>query len=610
MEMAEKPVASTAPQKPRSKGGWRLAAIALAVAGLFVVSLGTVTWWAIQIQKSAGESARAEQVRTLGTALSSTTEVMMADGELSAVRRIVAATACDNNLQRCRIVLPDGRAIADSTPSQITVLEFPEVWPAGTCVKKPQIDGQKFLFPMMITGHGPAQLEITTGYSPVASEHWMLQAGIGTIAVGALLALVLLNRYVRSTTRGILAVRQALLARESGQTSPEILAVNPQWGPEARAWNSLLADDHRQHREVALGTMKERLETHLCRSDHLAAACDALSQGLVLLGDDLRAEYVNGAAAVLLQCKREDMCGMALSSFIADPKVIEAAKMAADGKMVRRTIVEVQRSGESGGLLRFIVRPVRRGDMGVAMIIIEDITQQRVAEESRNAFVAQATHELRTPLTNIRLYTEMALDEGKDNAEIRSNALNIINQETFRLDRMVNDILSIAEIEAGTFSLRRDDVRLEELFPELERDYAVQANDKKLSLVWNLPPKLPVIKADRGKLSLALHNLLGNALKYTPEGGRVVVTVTADRGRLTFDVADTGIGISEEDCQKIFEKFYRAKDPRVGQIKGTGLGLAIAREVVRLHGGDITVHSIMDQGTTFTMSVPITEETA
>jgi|WetSurMetagenome_2_1015567.scaffolds.fasta_scaffold10088_4 signal transduction histidine kinase len=607
--MAEMPAATSAPRKPWSKEGWRLAAIALAVAGLFLVSLGAVTWWAIQVQNAADKTARTEATRGLGTALSSTAEVMMADGELSVVRRIMADTARDNGLERCRILLPDGRAIADSNPSQINAREFPDVWPAGDCVKEPQVDGHKFLFPMMIADHGPAQLEITTASGQPAPARWLLQAGIGTVAVAALLLLVLLNRYVRSTTRGILAVRQALLAREAGQTSPEALAVNPQWGPEARAWNNFLSTDHRQQRQAALGTMRERLQLHTCSSDHLAAACDVLSQGLVLVGEGLKAEYVNGAAAVLLQTKRDDMCGTTVSDFITDAKVLEAVQAAALGKMVRRTIVEVQRADESGGgLLRFVVRPVRRGDMGVAMVIIEDITQQRVAEESRNAFVAQATHELRTPLTNIRLYTEMALDEGKDNAEIRSNALNIINQETFRLDRMVNDILSIAEIEAGTFSLRLDDVRLDEFLPELERDYVAQVREKNLTMTWNLPPKLPVIKADRGKLSLAMHNLLGNALKYTPEGGRVTVTVTADNGRLGVEVADTGIGIGEEDCQRIFEKFYRAKDPRVGQIKGTGLGLAIAREVTRLHGGDITVHSVIDQGSTFMLTLPITEE--
>jgi two-component system phosphate regulon sensor histidine kinase PhoR len=252
----------------------------------------------------------------------------------------------------------------------------------------------------------------------------------------------------------------------------------------------------------------------------------------------------------------------------------------------------------------------RRGDAGAAMIVIEDITQQRVADQSRHAFVAQATHELRTPLTNIRLYAEMALDEGKQDTAVVSNCLNVINQETFRLDRIVGDILAIAEIEAGTMSLQQDDVRLEELFLELRTDYAAQADEAKIKLLFNLPPKLPIIKGDREKIRLAIHNLLGNALKYTPAGGQVTVGAAIDRGRLVVDVTDTGIGMSEEDSQRVFEKFYRAKDPRVGQIKGSGLGLAIAREVIRLHGGDITVHSIPDKGSTFTLSLPIAEETA
>ena len=590
-------------------GGWRLAAIALAVAGVLVASLGAATWWAIKVQSSTAEAARTDEVRALGNALALTAEVMMADGELSAVRRIVAAAARDNGLEHCRIVLPDGRVIADSSPAQITVRDLPAVWPEGVCIKEYQVEGLKQIFPMLIAERGPAQLEITA--APPAPAHWTLQAGLGTVAVAALLLLVLLHRYVRSSHARHLGRQAGAAARDGGQVSPEVLEVNPKWGPEARAWNNLLNDDHQQQRQATMGTLKERLQSNHCQNDHLAAACDALSQGLILVGESLRAEYVNGAAAVLLQGKREEMVGAAIGTFIQDTRVLEAAQTAAVGKIVRRTIVEVKGPSEAGGgLLRFIVRPVRRGDMGVAMIIIEDITQQRVAEESRNAFVAQATHELRTPLTNIRLYAETALDEGKDNAEVRANALNVINQEAFRLDRIVNDILSIAEIEAGTLSLRRDDVRLDEIFPQLQNDYAAQAKEKRLTMVWNLPPKLPVIKADQGKFVLALHNLLGNALKYTPDGGQVVVTVTADRGRLAVDVADTGIGIGDEDCQRIFEKFYRAKDPRVGQIKGSGLGLAIAREVIRLHGGDITVHSIPDKGSTFTLSLPIAEETA
>jgi two-component system sensor histidine kinase VicK len=113
------------------------------------------------------------------------------------------------------------------------------------------------------------------------------------------------------------------------------------------------------------------------------------------------------------------------------------------------------------------------------------------------------------------------------------------------------------------------------------------------------------VKGDRDKILLALHNLVGNALKYTPHGGKVAVNVNTTGKNLIVEVQDSGIGISPEDAEKIFERFYRARDPRVGKITGTGLGLTIAREVVRLHGGDITVDSQINQGSTFTMTIPV-----
>jgi signal transduction histidine kinase len=175
---------------------------------------------------------------------------------------------------------------------------------------------------------------------------------------------------------------------------------------------------------------------------------------------------------------------------------------------------------------------------------------------------------------------------------------------------MIVDILSVAEIEAGAMKLKKDDVRLEELFHELQADYAAQAEDKGIELTFNLPPKLPVIQADRNKVSLGLHNLLGNAMKYTPSGGKVSVNVALEPTRLVVDVVDTGIGISSEDRQRIFEKFYRAQDRRVTEITGSGLGLAIAREVVRMHGGDISVESELNKGSTFTLVLPLAKEAA
>ncbi|MBM4018479.1 MAG: hypothetical protein FJ288_09170 [Planctomycetes bacterium] len=591
----------------------RFAAVGLIVVGVFLVSMWGAALWAVRAQRDSLGEAQAAQLRVTGAVLAQSAEVMLAAGEVSSLRRILSETAQEAGLSRCRIVLPGGQVIADSSPANITMAELPAKWPSGAPASAPQGPRSPLVFHLVVPQRGSATLEMAGPAESSAAAYWLTQAGIGAICVVALLVLMVLYRRVRTGLRGICAVREALLARDGGQTSLAALEVNPEWGPEARAWNDMLNCEDARQKHAAMEKTRETLHARAGACDRLAVACDALSQGLILVEKNLHATYANSAAALLLQAKREDIIqAAAISSFLKDERLVTAVRAAAsNGHTQRRTIVEVQRNGSAGaGVLRFIVRPVRRDDSGVAMIVIEDVTQQRAAEAARHAFVAQATHELRTPLTNIRLYTEMALDEGQKDAAVLKNCLNVINQETFRLDRTVGDVLSIAEIEAGTMSVRRDDVRLEEVFPELQADYAAQAAEKQIQLQFHLPPKLPVIKGDREKVRLALHNLLGNALKYTPSGGQVNLTVKVEPGRLVVDVADTGIGMNDEDREHIFEKFYRAKDPRVGKITGSGLGLAIAREVVRLHGGDITVESELNRGSTFTLVLPIAEEAA
>ena len=172
------------------------------------------------------------------------------------------------------------------------------------------------------------------------------------------------------------------------------------------------------------------------------------------------------------------------------------------------------------------------------------------------------------------------------------------------------EILSASQIEAGSFELKRDDVHMDELLQKLKADHEAQAREKRVAYEFHLPPKLPILQADRDKIALALHNLVGNALKYTRDGGRVTVSAQVDKGRLTVSVADTGIGIGSEEIEKVFEKFYRSKNPLAANVKGSGLGLPIAREVARLHGGDVIAESELGKGSTFTLILPVAEESA
>jgi PAS domain S-box-containing protein len=444
-----------------------------------------------------------------------------------------------------------------------------------------------------------------------ASLEWGAEAGVAGIGAAALLALLAIYRRMRSRLGALGAIREALVMASHPSASAPALTIAEHLGPEAKAWNEIVADLEKLRKQGVSEKVREALGQQRDGKNDLEGACDALSQGLLLVDEQNRIRYANGAAAAFLRARREDLLGSDASKHVQIPSVIEAIKNVAAGAGRRRSVQDVERQDDSrGGVLRFSVRPVRRDDSAAVMLTIEDITQQKVAEEARNSFVAQATHELRTPLTNIRLYVETAIEEGENDAATRAKCLNVINGEARRLERIVGEMLSVAEIEAGSFKMKRDDVRLDAIFAELEADYRQQAEEKKIGLKFKLPPKLPVLQGDRDKLMLALHNLVANALKYTPDGGQVTVNVETADGQLMVAVADSGIGIAPDDQQKIFERFYRADDPRVAKITGTGLGLTLAREVARLHGGDVAVESELNRGSTFTLTVPAPAEAA
>jgi signal transduction histidine kinase len=603
------------------RGEATIASIGIALAAILLGAMGAAGWWMLHTQQAAAEAAREQQVEAVGNLLAPSTEALLAADDLTAVRRLVAEAGRSYNLTQCRIVLPDGQVVAAIDASQDTIPKLPASWSAGNLPPEPlpKMDGVVSLrYPLSIAGRGKADLEVEAELSQPIGAFWGAQSGVGAIGAVALLALLAVYRKMRSRLRAVGAIREALLAMQDGQAAGTALMVGPDLGPEARAWNEMIAESERQRKQAAADKAREALIRRRQGNGDLDAACDAMSQGLLLVDERHLVKYANGAAAAFLNSDRERLAGTDIGQWLQVENVLAAVRDVASGRVRRRTVIDVERTiddngveGEAGrtsggnGVLRFSIRPVRRDDSASAMLIIEDITQQKVAEEARANFVAQATHELRTPLTNIRLYVETAIEDGEKDPATRARCLNVINGETRRLERIVGEMLSVSEIEAGSFKINRDDVRLEALFAEVEEDFRAQAAEKQVSLTFRLPPKLPVIQGDRDKVVLAIHNLVGNALKYTLAGGKVTVEVTEDGKQLSVAVQDTGIGIAPEDQPRIFERFYRARDKRVAKVTGTGLGLTLAREVARLHGGDINVESQLDQGSTFTLVLPV-----
>ncbi len=431
-----KPGAQERPWRPHRlllRGESIIASIGLTFAAILLAVMSGTTYWTLHVQRSALESARADEIRSLGIVLAETTGVMLRVGELSTVRRLLVETARDYDLEACRLTLPDGRVVAAADPGQITLLALPPTWssdPVGAAAAHSSDGVLIFSQPLSIPGRGTARLDLTANVHIPWGRVWEAQSGVGIIGAIAMVALLLAYRRMRARLRSLGAIREVLLAMGGSKASEQELALRGEAGPEVRAWNQLLAEKARLQKRLLSARVEEVVESRPRANRQLQEMCDAMRRGVILVDGALRATYANGAAAVYLRSEPNKIIGAALTDTTLDKKVLKAVRDAIAGLDRSWKSVEVDnRDEETSGVLRFSVRPLRREDTSAAMIVIEDITQQRVADESRSAFVTQVTHELRAPLTNIRLSAETAIEDGEESPQVRAKLLNIINKE-------------------------------------------------------------------------------------------------------------------------------------------------------------------------------------
>ena len=584
------------------------------VVAAFLVNLVVSLWHNIHFQRDLKEKTAIQSIQDVGSMLAKSSEALMMANEMSTLRRVVSEAGLDHKFAACSVTLPNVGIVADADPGRITVLTLPATW-ASTEVKYAEVlseDSIKLRYPLTISGRGHATLSLT---ARIPRERGLAVGPHTTqmaIACLALTTMLLVHRHARFRLKAVGAIHDALMAVKDGTSDASSLELDPQLGSDAVAWNQLLGERQGHQVRAAIEQVQDSIGGKSQASNQMVTVCDALPEGLLLLDAELKIDYANGAAGVLLRVGVQKLKGSDVTDHVTDHRVLDAiCKAAASQKALSATVDVTCEEGSLSTVLRFAVRPIRpetTGDM--VMVTIADITQKKVAEAAQNSFLTQASHELRSPLTNIQLYVEKAMEDCQEDPTGTARSLSVINRESRRLENIVSEILSISEIEAGSFTLRRDDVRMDIMLGQLKTEYLPKAQEKQITMTFDLPPKLPTLHADRDKICLALHNLVGNAVKYTPDEGQIKVQVGVDTSdnELFVRVSDTGIGIPPDDVAKVFEKFHRAKDKRLAHITGSGLGLSIARELIRLHDGDIVVESELDKGSTFTITLPITGE--
>jgi two-component system phosphate regulon sensor histidine kinase PhoR len=359
---------------------------------------------------------------------------------------------------------------------------------------------------------------------------------------------------------------------------------------------------------AALNTMADSL-TQLIRQTQkdkgeLLAILSGMIEGVIAVDNQLKVLLVNEAAGDLLGFAAGSAHGRLLWEVVRNEPVLRRVSDAITGTY-RDTF---QVGPIFGRHLEVTICPFPTEDPQGLVLVVHDATESVRYQELRKEFVANVSHELRTPLTAIKGFAETLRDGAMQDPVRGPQYLATIEKHADQLTNLVADLLDLSRLDDHPGIPGRVNLDVGTVIRRGVDMLAPQAEKKSQTLTMTVPAGLPQIQGDPDYLERALANLLENAIKYTPDGGRVSVSASANDGAIHIAVADNGIGIPTDDLPRIFERFYRVDRSRSREMGGTGLGLSIVKHVAQAHGGSIDVDSTPGVGSTFTLTLPLPPE--
>ena len=353
--------------------------------------------------------------------------------------------------------------------------------------------------------------------------------------------------------------------------------------------------DELQTRIAALQEEKAKVE----------AAFSSALDGVLILDHQGRIETVNRGMWTMIGERYRDLVGKTPLEAFRNLGLQKAL----DQYRTHDTPVsqEIELGEEEPVVLDVSITPVRGVDAaeGKTMLVFHDVTRLKKLERMRVDFVANVTHEIKTPLTAILGYVETLQEGAIEDRETAKKFLSTIARHAERLNRLVEDLLTISNIELGEIRFCFENVSLSGIVESVMNIIQVKARGKKIEIVSETPEDLPLIRADRDRLSQVLINVLDNSVKFTPEGGTVTLSaLPADGGEVVVRITDTGIGVPRDEVSRLGERFYRVDKTRSRELGGTGLGLSIVKHLMAAHKGRMEIESQLGRGTTVSLYFP------
>lgn len=345
--------------------------------------------------------------------------------------------------------------------------------------------------------------------------------------------------------------------------------------------------------------LKDTLEEMSDEKEKVEAILTNMADGVVALNDDGQIIHINPAAKKMLSM------GKNLNNKQSEEKInnlldIDFDKFSQEEAKSREMLVQINKL-----TLKAIIAPLNRDGRIVGVIIVlQDITKQHRLENMRKEFVANVSHELRTPLTTIKSYTETLLDGALEDKNIAKTFLGVVNDEADRMTRLVSDLLELSRLDSKDTRWNKAAINSGYIIREVISKLQMSIKQKNQEIKIDIPEETPDIFVDKDKIEQVLQNILSNAIKYTPQEGKIYVKLKKSGNMAKIIIKDTGVGIPKDDLPRIFERFYRVDKTRSREQGGTGLGLSIARELIEAHDGKIDIKSQLGQGTSVIVSIP------
>ena len=543
------------------------------------------------------------------------TRIVHPDSGKTLLNRVVAPST-DASLAYAAVVKPDGSvlyAIGPIPPALRVLPKEPHAWfgEARITLTDAQREAIEFHAPLMQDGNLGGFVRLA--YFSEPAKGWLadmpfiasLLLPVGLLMLAAYLIVHYEIRSLAHLSRRLTTLAQTLVPDqrlESKGTNvidfkhhiDQFIALVQRWTDDTQ--NATLAAHTAAH-----------LITY--RQEKAEAVLHAMPDAVMIVDEDCLPTFANTRAEHLMGCKLDTMLGKPARDWCSNAEV-------------QTFLMKFRNAPAAPGLSSLTYTPNHMPDRRIKvsvhalisprdpdslvgrLVLFHDITTEYLARQSGAEFVAHAAHELKTPLATLTTYSENLYDYATLSEAERVDSINVINEEARRMANLINNLLNIAKLDAGTLQLVRKRVKIHELLQDSFDAVSPIAHQREIAMQLRIPPDLGSAKLDKELLRIAIDNIVENGVKYSNPGGEVVLAAEVlENDELQITIRDRGIGISRHDCTQIFDKHYRAGTREATSRAGHGLGLYLARQIIELHQGRIMVDSELGKGTVFTITL-------